>query len=59
MNNDTTVTLHIGSEEEGKPYVKCNDKETVFRLFKSNLDRILKKSDILQAEEPPVEAETE
>ena len=59
LNDGTTATLHVGKEEEGKLYVKRDDKDTVFRLFKSNVDRLIKKSDALKAEEPPVEVETE
>ena len=59
LNDGTTATLHVGKEEEGKLYVKRDDKATVFRLFKSNVDRLIKKSDTLKAEEPPAEIETE
>jgi hypothetical protein len=59
LNDGTTATLHIGNEEEGKLYIKRDDKETVFRLFKSNVDRLMKKSDTLKAEEPPAEVATE
>ena len=59
LNDGTTATLHVGKEEEGKLYVKRDDKDTVFRLFKSNVDRLIKKSDALKAEGPPVEVETE
>ena len=59
LNDGTMATLHIGSEEEGKLYVKRDDKETVFRLFKSNVDRLIKKSETLKAEESPAEAATE
>ena len=58
-NDGTTATLHIGKEEEGKLYVKRDDKETVFRLFKSNVDQLIKKSDTLKAEEPPAASENE
>lgn len=58
-NDGTTATLHIGKEEDGKLYVKRADTETVFRLFKSNVDRLIKKSDTLKAEDPPPEVETE
>ena len=58
-NDGTTVTLHIGKEEDGKLYVKRDDEETVFRLFKSNVDRLIKKADTLKAEEAPPEVETE
>ena len=58
LNDGTTATLHIGKEEEGKLYVKRDDKDTVFSLFKSNVDRLIKKSDTLKADEPP-EVETE
>ena len=59
LNDGTMATLHVGKEEEGKFYVKRDDKDTIFRLFKSNLDRLIKKSDTLKAEESPVEVETE
>ena len=59
LNDGTTATLHVGKEEEGKLYVKRDDAETVFRLFKSNVDRLIKKSDTLKAEEPPVGVATE
>ena len=59
LNDGTTATLHIGKEEEGKRYVKRADKDTVFRLFKSNVDRLITKSDTLKAAEPPPEVETE
>lgn len=58
-NDGTTATLYIGKEEDGKLYVKRNDKDTVFRLFKSNVDRLIKKSDTFKTEEPPPEVETE
>ena len=59
LNDGTTATLHVGKEEEGKLYVKREDKDTVFRLFKSNVDRLMKKSDTLKAEVPITEVETE
>ena len=59
LNDGTTATLHVGKEEEGKLYVKRDDTDTIFRLFKSNVDQLIKKSDTLKAEEPPVEVETE
>ena len=59
LNDGTTATLHVGKEEEGKLYVKRDDKDTVFRLFKSNVDRLIKKSDTLKAEVPITEVETE
>lgn len=52
LNDGTTATLHVGKEEEGKLYVKRDDTDTVFRLFKSNVDRLIKKSDTLKAENP-------
>ena len=59
LNDGTMATLHIGNEEEGKLYVKRDDKDTVFRLFKSNVDRLIKKSDTLKAEGPSPDIETE
>ena len=58
-NDGITATLYIGNEEDGKLYVKRDDADTVFRLFTSNVDRLIKKSDTLKAEEPPAEVETE
>ena len=58
-NDGTTATLHIGKEEDGKLYVKRADTDTIFRLFKSNVDRLIKKSDTLKVEDPPPEVETE
>lgn len=58
-NDGTTATLHIGKEEDGKLYVKRADTDTVFKLFKSNVDRLIKKADTLKAEDPPPEVETE
>ena len=59
LNDSTTATLFIGNEAEGKLYVKRDDSNTVFRLFKSNVDRLIKKSDTLKAEAPPPAVETE
>ena len=59
LNDGTTATLYIGKEAEGKLYVKRDDNDTVFRLFKSNVDRLIKKSDTLKAEAPPPEVVTE
>lgn len=60
LNDGTTATLHVGKEEEGKLYVKRDDKNTVFRLFTSNVDRLIKKSDTLkETEAPPTAVETE
>ena len=58
-NDGTTATLHIGKEEDGKLYVKRADTDTVFKLFTSNVDRLIKKADTLKAEDPPPEVETE
>ena len=59
LNDGTTATLYIGNEAEGKLYVKRDDSNTVFRLFKSNVDRLIKKSDTLKAENPLPTVETE
>ena len=59
LNDGTTATLYIGKEEEGKLYVKRDDKDTIFRLFKSNVDRLIKKSETLKAENPAPAVETE
>ncbi len=57
LNDGTTATLHIGKEEEGKRYVKREDKATVFRLFTSNVNRLIKKSETLREEIPASETE--
>ena len=59
LNDGTTATLYIGNEADGKLYVKRDDSNTVFRLFKSNVDRLIKKSDTLKAENPVPTVETE
>ena len=60
LNDGTTATLLIGKEEEDKLYVKRADGGTVFRLFKSNVDRLIKKAETLKEEAaPPTEAEAE
>ena len=59
LNDGTTATLYIGNEAEGKLYVKRDDNNTVFRLFKSNVDRLIKKSDTLKAAAPSPEVTTE
>ena len=59
LNDGTTATLYIGTEAEGKLYVKREDKDTIFRLFTSNVDRLVKKSETLKAEAPPPQVETE
>ncbi len=59
LNDGTTATLYIGKEAEGKLYVKRDDKDIIFRLFKSNVDRLIKKSETLKAEDPAPAVETE
>ena len=59
LNDGTTATLYIGNEAEGKLYVKRDDSDTVFRLFTSNVDRLIKRSGTLKAETPPPEVVTE
>ena len=59
LNDGTTATLHVGKAEEegGKLYVKSNDKKQVFMLYKSNVDRLIKKSDTLTEEVTSPETE--
>ncbi len=47
LNDGSTKTLHIGNEDGGKLYVNSDEKEQVFRLLKSNVDNLIKKSDKL------------
>lgn len=57
LNDGTTATLHVGKEEGGKLHVKSKDKEPVFMLYKSNVDRLIKKSDTLTENAAPPEIE--
>ncbi len=59
LNDGTTAKLLIGKEEEegGKTYVKRDDNNTVFMLYKSGIDRLIKKSDDLTEKVTPPEAE--
>ncbi len=57
LNDGTKVNLYVGKEEGGKLYVKSGDKATVFMLYKSNVDRLIKKSDTLTENAAPPEAE--
>ena len=57
LNDGTTAMLIVGNEEGGKHYVKRIDKEPVFMLFKSNIDRLIKKSDKLTETVTPPETE--
>ena len=59
LNDGTTAKLIIGkAEEEGdKIYVKRDDKDTVFMLYKSGVDRMIKKSDELTEKTTPPETE--
>ena len=59
LNDGTSKTLHIGKEDGGKLYVKSNDKEQVFQLFKSNVDNLIKKSDKLMEVATPPETDEE
>jgi len=56
LNDGRTATLHLGKEEGGKLYVKSEDKNTVFMLYKSNVDNLIKKSDTLTENAPLPEA---
>ena len=57
LNDGRTATLIVGKEEGGKHYVKSNDKDTIFMLFKSNVDRLIKKSETLKEVVTPPETE--
>ena len=57
LNDGTVVMLFVGKEEGGKLYVKRVDKDTIFMLFKSNVDRLIKKSDKLMENVAPPEME--
>jgi len=57
LNDGTTPTLHVGKEEGGKHYVKSIDKKQVFMLFKTNVDSLIKKSDVLMENVAPPELE--
>ncbi len=47
LSDGSTKTLHIGKEDGGKMYVKADEKVQIFKLFKSNVDNLIKKSDKL------------
>lgn len=53
LNDGTTAILHVGKEEGGKLYVKSSDNNTIFMLFKSNVDNLIKKSETLKEEVTP------
>ena len=55
LNDGTSQTLLIGTEESGKYYVKRADQDTVFLVYKYNVNQLLKKIDDLKAEELPEE----
>ncbi len=55
LNDGTSQTLLIGKEESGKYYVKRADQDTVFLIYKYNVNQLLKKVDDLKAEELPEE----
>ena len=55
LNDGTTATLHVGKEEGGKHYVKRDDKDSIFMLYKSNVDNLIKKSDKLTENVTPPE----
>ncbi len=59
LNDGTTAKLLIGKEENegGKLYVKRDDRDTIFMLSKSNVDRMIKASDALTEKTPPPEME--
>ena len=57
LNDGTTATLYVGKEEGGKFYVKSEDKDTVFMLYKANVDNLIKKSDTLTENAPMPETE--
>jgi hypothetical protein len=59
LNDGSTRILLIGKEESGKHYVKREDKNTVFMLYKSNITQLIKKSEDLKDETPVAESDSE
>ena len=59
LNDGSKKTLLIGKEEEGKHYVKREDKAQIFMLFKSNVDQLTKKSEDLKDDTPTSEPSAE
>ena len=59
LNDGASAKLLIGKAEDegGNIYVKRDDKETVFMLSKSSVDRLIKKSDALTEKTSPPEME--
>ncbi len=51
LNDGSSRKLLIGKEESGKHYVKREDKETLFLLYKSQVNQLLKKVEDLKEEE--------
>jgi len=57
LNDGSTRVLLIGKEESGKHYVKREDKDPIFMLYKYKANQLLKKSEDLKDETPVVEGE--
>ena len=57
LNDGTTATLHVGKEEGGKLYVKRDDKDSIFMLYKSNVDNLIRNSDKFMENVTPPETE--
>jgi len=51
LNDGSSRVLLIGKEESGKHHVKRADKETVFLIYKSKVNQLLKKVEELKEEE--------
>ena len=56
LNDGSSRILLIGKEEGGKHYVKRADKETVFQIYASSVNQLLKKVEDLKEEEKAEEA---
>jgi hypothetical protein len=59
LNDGSIRLLLIGKEESGKHYVKREDKEPIFMLYKSRISQLLKKSEDLKDSTPVTESDGE
>ena len=57
LNDGSIRLLLIGKEESDKHYVKREDKEPIFMLYKSRISQLFKKSDDLKDDTPVTESD--
>jgi hypothetical protein len=59
LNDGSTEALLIGKEESGKHYVKREDTDTIFMLYTSRINQLIKKSEDLKDETAVAESDVE